>query len=190
MGSRVMHYSMAKVLAAKYGYNQEFLLGSIAPDVNKDSKTPKALTHFIRGKRNICPELFLKEYGPNLTQFQLGYYLHLLGDKLWLETVFRKYILNNKNYPKEELLEKYYADFTVLNPDLILKYSLSEPNLSFPIVTNIKEIEDTDLPLLVAEFKEDFIPVKKVSLKVFDKDDIYRYINDGIKLFDAKVSSR
>lgn len=186
MGSRIMHYSMAKVLANKHGYNQKFLLGSIAPDVNKNSKTPKALTHFIHGKRNICPEFFFEEYGPNLTQFQLGYYLHLLGDKLWLETVFKKYILNNKSYPKAELLEKYYADFTVLNHDLILRYSLSEPNLSFPIVTNVKEIEDTDLPLLVAEFKSDFTVVKNESLKVFNKNDIYQYINDGIKLFESK----
>lgn len=188
MGSRIMHYSMAKVLADKYGYNQEFLLGSIAPDVNKDSKTPKALTHFIHGKGNICPELFFKKYGPNLTQFQLGYYLHLLGDKLWLETVFRKYILNNKSYSKAELLEKYYADFTVLNHDLIQRYSLSEPNISFPIVTNVKEIRDTDLPLLVAEFKVDFSEVKNRRLKVFNKNDIYQYINDGIKNFNTKIS--
>ncbi|TGD20981.1 hypothetical protein EGT49_12180 [Companilactobacillus suantsaicola] len=187
MGSRIMHYAMGTVLCRKYSFDNDFLVGSIAPDVNKNSHTPKKLTHFIhsqKGTNTIVPQDFIDEYSWAMTDFQLGYYLHLVSDDVWLNTVFDKYIRKNTSYPKEELQRIYYHDFEILNKILIDKYNLKKLSFDKYMVSNVKEIQDKDLEYLVDDLNNDFDEQVTGDLQLFKVAEIYQYIDDSAAKFE------
>lgn len=189
MGSRIMHYAIAADINQHYKFGNSFLLGSIAPDVNSYAGTPKKLTHFIRngkdGTRDIYPQLFIEEYGSELNPFQLGYYLHLISDKIWLSTLYKKYILGNIEMSRDEKLKIYYSDFSVLNSILIKKYNLSP--LSIDNIQNIgvTEISSSYLPIIIKDLNSDFINKKINKTTMIKEEDVFDYIEQCINAFNS-----
>lgn len=177
MGSRIMHLSIAQVINNKHGFGNDFLIGSITPDVNKNSRTPKELTHFMvkreDGEHDMFPNMFLEEYGTCLNTFQLGYYLHLISDDIWLKTVYKKYILENMSYSKDEALRRFYLDFHYYNGILIKQYKLVILKNNKYLSTGVNEIIDRD----ISEIIEDFPGLLK-------KEDVEQYINVCVKEFE------
>ena len=79
-------------------------------------------------------ELFLSKYKKHLNNsFELGYYIHLLTDKIWFEDFVSKIYYNTSikmkdgsilNVESDFIMKIIYEDYTNLNVDLIDKYGL------------------------------------------------------------------
>ncbi|MDH6365685.1 hypothetical protein M2139_002695 [Enterococcus sp. PF1-24] len=193
MGSRIMHYAIGTALAEKLNFGKDFILGSIAPDVNKNSHTAKELTHFMvkrkDGEHDIFPEKFREKYLSHLSEaFYLGYYLHLLADEIWLKTIYKKYIIPVPSTSKETTLAKYYTDFHTLNTILINQFALKK----FEVITHknylVTEIIKDDLRYLVADLNADFSDDEAAEkLQLLAIGDIEDYIAEVQRYFLAVI---
>lgn len=47
MGSRMMHFAIGTLIQQRHELSDDFLLGAIAPDVQKNMNVPKDASHFI-----------------------------------------------------------------------------------------------------------------------------------------------
>lgn len=180
---------MGKIIAKEFNFGKEFLLGTIAPDVNKNSKTPKELTHFMvkreDGEHDMFPKRFLEKYGPTLTEFELGYYLHLISDNLWLNTVYKNNILKVSVEKRPEQLEMFYSDFVTLNKILIDKYQLAPLCNVKSFKTKVDEVIDSDLINIENDLNNDFIYKQEndKELKLLRISDIINYIEVSVQEF-------
>lgn len=98
MGSRIMHYCITARLAKELKIDDnQFFLGGIAPDVNKNMKTPKTISHFVRtnNEEQIFADYlgFHEKYLRYMREpFYLGYFYHLISDVIWVEEIYYKKI--------------------------------------------------------------------------------------------------
>ncbi|WP_088225202.1 zinc dependent phospholipase C family protein [Desulfosporosinus sp. FKB] len=178
MGSRIMHISIATKVCAKVELNKNrFLLGSIAPDAYLPSKQFKMISHFANKGNgpSIDSNAFLDKYNNCLNDsFYLGYYCHLLSDKLW----FSKY------HKKMQTNRNHYEDYNRLTNILIRYYKL-ENNFSFFDDFFIQEIDMNVFRNIFEELKNDFILEKEITanlLEMFEVEDIKNYIEEAVKL--------
>ncbi|MHC9533434.1 hypothetical protein ACVPPR_08510 [Dellaglioa sp. L3N] len=190
MGSRMMHYAIANHISNQTNLGLDFLIGSIAPDVNKNSKTPKELTHFMKiradGEHDMFPDIFLSEYGKELSPFKLGYYLHLISDEIWLKTIYKRVILENKTDTKDQALKKFYLDFHFFNRKLIEKYQLKPIGNVPSIVTGVTEIVDADIPEIINDLNSDFLDKSQMTVsQIISKKAIDDYIETCTDQFMA-----
>jgi len=163
MASAIIHLAIAKELLdslpIKNTYN--YYLGAIAPDIAKQVGITKADSHFIKNTYNNVPNLtiFTEKY-PNFykNDFELGYYIHLLTDKLWIEEYLNNHSLNSSitlldgssmETTKEELQKILYSDYTNLNIQLIEDY-------------------DLDLSLFYEEFREPETDITEIPVDKLD----------------------
>ena len=97
-------------------YDNQFLLGGLAPDVHKHMKETKDKSHFMKKDNDgvVCVDhhsFYNKYLTESSSPFHLGYYFHLFSDEIWLKEVYFKKI---KYLPKDIKIEakvKYYRDF-------------------------------------------------------------------------------
>jgi hypothetical protein len=161
MGSRVMHYCISTILKHELQiHDDQFLLGSLAPDVHKSNSEPKKTSHFMRkdegGIGYIDYHCFYDKYlSSSPTPFHLGYYFHLISDDVWLRDIYYKKIKWLPREKKTEAKEKYYRDFWRLNGKLIDYYSLELVPLNERPV-EMDEIDYTLLPEIINDLKSDF----------------------------------
>lgn len=173
-----MHISIATKVCTKVELNKNrFLLGSIAPDAYLPSKQFKMISHFAyKGNGpNIDGNAFLDKYKNYLNDsFYLGYYCHLLSDKLWFSEYFKK-LQSNRHH---------YEDYDRLSSILIRYYKL-ENNVSFFDNFYIEEIEMNVFRHIFDKLKNDFILEKEITanpLEIFEIEDIQTYIEEAVKL--------
>ena len=163
MASAIIHLAIAKeleeTLNIKNKYN--YYLGSIAPDIAKQVGITKEESHFIKNTYNNVPNLaiFTDKY-PNFykNDFELGYYIHLFTDKLWVEEYLNNHSLNSSitlldgstmETTKDELQKILYSDYTNLNIQLIEDY-------------------DLDLSLFYEDFKEPETDITEIPVDKLD----------------------
>lgn len=136
MASAIIHLCVAKKVEEKIGRkDKDFYIGSIAPDISKIIGESKERTHFVTTEESIPNmELFLSKYKKHLNNsFELGYYIHLLTDKIWFEEFVSNIYYNTSirmkdgtvlNVEPDFITKIIYEDYTNLNVDLIDKYGL------------------------------------------------------------------
>jgi hypothetical protein len=103
MATWVAHFRIAQALLEQ-GYNfhrQMFLVGNIAPDSGVLSEDrlayipDKTVSHWKNADQNIEPERFYQTYLDQRPDddkeyaFLMGYYCHLIADKVWVERIWR-----------------------------------------------------------------------------------------------------
>ena len=118
MASWMVHLRIADELLSRLKDTEEtsFVVGNIAPDSGvpnddwSEFHPPKTVSHFYKKNENgtyidldaFCEKYFnsdvIKNYGKKESSFFLGYYVHLLTDIRWTETISEK--LKN-DHPKE-----------------------------------------------------------------------------------------
>jgi hypothetical protein len=192
MGSRIMHLAIGEIINKKYQLGDAFLMGSIAPDVNKNERTPKELTHFMEkradGEHDMFPDRFLEEYSNTLDAFKSGYYLHLISDEYWLKNVYRILIVDSMQ-DRDEILPLYYDDFSFYNSFLINKFNLTSIKASADIHTGVKEISDRALADIVNDLDSDFADKTTMTEpNIIAPEMILNYINTCVAIFDRAVS--
>ena len=166
MASAVIHLAVAKVLEPYFNIKKrkDYYLGAIAPDIAKQIGRTKQESHFLYNEKEDVPNmnLFTKKY-PFFykNDFDLGYYIHLLTDKLWFDKFLNTLVQNNSihlidgtiiNVLPEELPILIYSDYTNLNVKIIEEY-------------------DMDLSLFYEEFQKpdtiiDEIPIEKLNILI------------------------
>lgn len=193
MGSRIMHYCIASLLANKLDITKrnEFMLGGIAPDIHGFMGVPKGVTHFkdidADGKSRINYMRFYDMYKDVIKEqpFYLGYLCHLISDVSYLDTYFK---IVPKSLPASELKEKLqttYRDFERLNGRIIKQYSLTLYEHVLPSI-NIQGYKADFIPALLDEMRKDF-QIDEVlmseTLELFkdDSSEITDYINKSVE---------
>lgn len=192
MSSIISHIYMGNILKEKYNLNNEFLYGSIMPDVltrTIDGQN-KVITHYLRhgilyGSEGDYPDIerFLNENKyilPNSKMMQ-GYVSHLIEDMLWFSVYIPsiatkkdgKIIFNKDNsiHTDPEFKSAIYSDYPLID-----RYLLKKSNLN---ILNLREefLRFTDDEKLKDSIKDNFklfdIQEKELILLSIDKFEEY-----------------
>ena len=190
MSSIISHIYMGNILKQKYNLNDEFLYGSIMPDVltrTIDGQN-KVITHYLRhgilyGSEGDYPDIerFLNEYKyilPNSKMMQ-GYVSHLIEDMLWFSVYLLdtptdgKIIFNKDNsiHTDPEFKSAIYSDYPLIDRYLIKKSNLNILNLreEFLRFTDDEKLKDS----IKDNFKLFDIQEKELILLSIDKFEEY-----------------
>lgn len=189
MGSRIMHYCISARLAKELKIDDDqFFLGGIAPDVNKNMKTPKSISHFVRtnNEEQIFADYlgFHEKYLRYMREpFYLGYFYHLISDVIWVEEIYYKKIKWLPQPDKKEAQLKYYRDFWRLNGKLIDYYSIEYRPLEVKSI-EIEEIDYRYLPELVKDLENDFAmkdEAKEQELEILEFEEVIDILERTVK---------
>lgn len=192
MSSIISHIYMGNILKEKYNLNDEFLYGSIMPDVltrTIDGQN-KVITHYLRhgilyGSEGDYPDIerFLNENRyilPNSKMMQ-GYVSHLIEDMLWFSVYIPsiatkkdgKIIFNKDNsiHTDPEFKSAIYSDYPLIDRYLIKKSNLNILNLreEFLRFTDDEKLKDS----IKDNFKLFDIQEKELILLSIDKFEEY-----------------
>lgn len=166
MASIMIHLAIAKKVKDYFAVKKEkdYYLGAIAPDISKQIGESKDKSHFLINTTDNIPNiiLFIKRYPTfKYNSFNLGYYTHLMTDKLWIEEFIPNLIQDNTiklsnssiiSTTPEEIENMLYSDFTNMNLRIIDEY---EMDLSIfyeefiPPTTQLQEIPIDQLDILL-----------------------------------------
>lgn len=184
MGSRLMHYCISTILKQELEISDDqFIMGSLAPDVHKSSSKLKEISHFMKedncGIGYVDYQLFFNKYlTKNRTPFHLGYYFHLITDDIWLKEIYYKKIKWLPQDIKAEAKKMYYRDFWRLNWKLINYYSLELIDLKEEPI-DIDEIDNRLLRELIMDLEIDFNmadSVKDEALEILDFTEVIQIV--------------
>lgn len=164
MASAIIHMAVAKRIKEKLNLKineKEYFLGTITPDISKEINRPREETHFMKnGKINLI--IFLNKYKKYLTKpFELGYFIHLYTDVLWMDNIINKLIVNKCvtlldgtviNVTENNFKEIMYNDYSNMNVLLLEEYnmdlSLFYEQFEYPVI-NIEEVPNSFLNIIV-----------------------------------------
>ena len=199
MASVVIHACVAKEINKTLNIKNEeqFLLGSIAPDLGKMINIDRTITHFLIDNNKDSPidlDKFLNKYGMHLNDpFVLGYYIHLYTDKVWEDLFLDKYIsdteiklLNGKIIPNTDKNYKkvIYEDYNNLNNILVNLYHIDIDKLKESIEnsnTLVSEINPKKLaPIFELAKKKN---KEEKEMNVFNLNDILEFIKNTSNKF-------
>jgi hypothetical protein len=187
-----MHYLIGyQLLKGKALDRNLFLLGNIAPDAEDGTLTGKLCSHFRRkiGNEydlypNIDLELFREKYiNSKADAFTIGYYCHLISDRVWVKQIYPEYLQfttdKEKDKKQRELL---FRDLSILNEVLANYFNVHfEDDLVIPEALSIAECSHEGLNELLADLNEDFNKkYPEANLKIFNKDFILNYISAAV----------
>ncbi len=136
MASGYIHLAITKNYLKKYSYlsKEDVLRGTIYPDTVKDknishygdmSKRGKDIISHLQGKVNLYS--FLIEH-TNLTDFEFGWFLHLMQDFLFFDECFSKDYLLTHSY--EDFRSDLYFGYECSNDYLAHKYAISREDFT------------------------------------------------------------
>lgn len=204
MASIVIHMCVASEISKKIELKNydEFLLGSIAPDISRVVGWSRDLSHFIYSKQSIYPDInkFLEKYGNKLdSDFMLGYFVHLYTDYLWFKYFLRdiKYkglitLMDGTKieYDENTFVKYLYNDYTNLNVKLIDEYNLDLSLLYNPV--KIPNVEMDEIPIdRLQELLDAFsviIENSKIKKKyLFDMSNIKEFILVSSNLIMSEI---
>lgn len=198
MSSIISHIYMGNILKQKYNLNDEFLYGSIMPDVltrTIDGQN-KAITHYLRhgilyGSEGDYPDIerFLNENKLLLSNSQMlqGYISHLIEDMLWFsiyipkmtsksdeKIIFRK---DNSIHTEEEFRNSIYSDYPIID-----RYLLNKCNLNI-LKLQQEFIDFSDDKKLKKSIKDNFrlFDLNKKTLTLISYDMFEEYLNNSIE---------
>ncbi|WP_066495414.1 zinc dependent phospholipase C family protein [Abyssisolibacter fermentans] len=187
MATWITHLRVAEKLLKEFDFNKkEFLIGNIAPDSgvpNEDYTEfdpPTAITHFRNGGQ-IKAEEFYEKYvcRTNISKkeldFCIGYYVHLLTDKLWSKL---------HNQKKKQIIE--YEEQLNNDPKFIWKVKEDWYGLDF---IYLKEhdgnVFDEFMKLSLEKEYLDYFPKGAINKKVKYIQDYYS-MNDEADIYTGK----
>lgn len=158
MGSFSMHIAISKKIKEKFSFGNEFMLGTVLPDLYKLLLENKDLTHFhIKVGDEYIPniEKFCNDYKNKKSETVYGYLVHLVEDKVWFtrygtkkyvkkleDGIHYKYYKDNTIHNEEEVIEDIYTDYAIIDKYLIKKYSLDRKKINENFKKSILENKD------------------------------------------------
>ena len=162
MASRIMHLCIAKLVEEKINFKDKdsFYLGCLAPDLIWYGSGGYENSHFgqtLDDFKGIDYVKYIAKYSreEKLSDFKLGYFVHLLTDAIWLKNIQQVYIRANQER-KSELYQLGYKDMYKYNPILIKIYDLKPIGIK-RLDEEIDEVELDAFDKLLEDVKNDFL---------------------------------
>lgn len=201
MASIVIHMSVANEVSKKRkikNYN-EFLLGSIAPDISKIVGWSRDLSHFINSNTTY-PDIdkFLKKYKLD-NEFFLGYFVHLYTDYLWykyfISDIKYKGLITLKDGTKidydVDTLKKYlYNDYTNLNVKLLDEYDLDLSLFYNPLVKPDVVMDEIPVDRLQELLDSSSVIIENSKAKknyLFDTSNVKEFVSISTDLICGEI---
>ena len=199
MSSIISHVYIGKILKDKYNLGNEFLYGSILPDMlAKSTETEtRELTHHLRhgilyGNEGDFPDIekFISDNNKILPNSQMmqGYLAHLIEDMLWFSVYMPKIVLK---YDKDTYILKkdssfvkkidfwndLYSDYSVLDTRLIKKLNINFDELKEEF---LRITDDANLKKAISNnFNK--CEIKDKKLKLISEEDFEKYISNSLE---------
>lgn len=190
-GSRMMHLAIGTLLQRRYQLSDAFLLGSIAPDVQKNMGVPKDTSHFIDRDEQGYGSLNLGRFRQTYVSvwrdpFVQGYYCHLIADDIWIRGEFNQSLRHfaPTDMQRNQIIERHYQDFHSLNAILKNEYDLVLPKFTMPGSCPIVEIDPSFLPDLLIDLKADFSDIEH-TLMIHTNEQIKAYIEAAVAEYEC-----
>lgn len=195
MASAIMHICVAKEINKILNLNeQDFFIGSIAPDLGKLINENKNKTHFIDSKNEFDQpniEAFLKKYSIDKNNsYDMGYLVHLLTDKyyfrdyipIYINNYIKKYNIQNLTYT--DLKNIIYNDYTRINTNLVNHYELNiyfmYNEITYPS-SQIEEIPTDKLYILINSISNILLNSYTLKPVILEENEIYKFIENVSK---------
>ena len=163
MASFSMHLAIAKLYLQKHPEEneEEFIEGSIAPDITKDKST----THYGKDAAWSNPTKYLQDNTRSIeNSYKRGYFLHLITDFLFyhklvdIEEIADRSIKDESI--KNEWIKNQRNDFSVLEGEIEDRYEINDYIDKLP--ENIKKV----MTRIEGE------------LKVFERESLFNFLED------------
>lgn len=193
MGSFNMHIAISKKIKEKFSFSDEFILGTVLPDLYKILLKNKEITHFEEeNSREWIPniEKFCEEHKDKQTEIAYGYLAHLVQDKIWFKEYHNKkfveeledgkyyrYKKDNTIHNESEYLKGIYTDYTIIDKYIVNKYSLNREEINEKIKKCI---------INSGKIKEKAELINLVDTIIIDYSSIYNK-NDSSTFFGEEI---
>lgn len=194
MGSFNMHIAISKNIKEKFSFGDEFILGTVLPDLYKILLGNRKLTHFEKkiGKEFLPDiEKFCKDYKNKKSEVVYGYLAHLIQDKVWFKEYnnkryvqkiedgkYYKYLKDDTIHKKEEYINDMYTDYSIISKYLTGKYSLKREETNEKIKKCVLENKN------ILE-KEELINL--IDTKIIDYSSMYNPNNPSTFLTEEEM---
>lgn|SRR5574344_1186419 len=161
MSSIIMHLIASNEIKEKYGFSNEYLAGSILPDVVKVLKNDRKSSHYIK-EIKITGD-FYKQI-PDVEEFIIknpnyrnkpnlfGYASHLIEDKIWFEeyvsmyadyvdlkTKQIHYVEDDKFHEGTEFSKIMNEDYNIIDSELLKQYNMNIVEVKNDIIGYFKD---------------------------------------------------
>lgn len=189
MASIMIHICIAKKVNEYLKLPEKKLyLGTLAPDLSKELNNSRNLSHFYDGK-TIQLDKFIDKYKYKLWDpYIMGYFIHLVTDKLWEEEFVPKFIKHDNiklqqggmSISSIDIINKLiYEDTTNLGSTLIDRYepklSLFYDDLEIPKII-VEEIDTSKLNLLINKMSTIIANNQQEKTLIFNWEDVIEFI--------------
>lgn len=193
MASALMHIAVAKEINEKLLHmNNEYLVGSIAPDLAKLVGEPKKEGHFLRESKDVPDLDYFLSLHDIKEPYNMGYFIHLLTDKIFFKDFLPKYYTKTQlklitgkyiELSSNEKIKLIYEDYSSLNIILKKIYNLNLDflNDNYNIKTDISEVPADEINLLLNDVKKIVKTSEELPLNVFHKDEIIEFIETCVE---------
>lgn len=162
MPSFNIHLAVAIKYCEKYKIDDEksFFEGSVYPDLVKDKK----ITHYTkpRDKNNLKEYLLrkvdLEAYLNNneiKNDFDRGFFLHLLTDKIFFDSFFDEEYVNNTKF--SEFIKCLYYSYDKTNRYLEEKYGITSDRIGQTLMNRIRYVPEKK------EVLKNILPLEKLD---------------------------
>ena len=173
MASSMIHLAIIQCIIVKTEFNNldRLRLGVILPDgaVSGNSHLKKKICNDTRITYDL--EFYRQKYLEQMTKddLYLGYYLHLVQD-----IFYRKYVYFEHNFDSSipGNVEKLHRDYEITNWYVVNQYNLDKSMVRMQDLTGepITELAKFDVPGLVEEVKQQFVPIDEQESSFFTKE--------------------
>ncbi len=210
MGSILMHLCISEQIKRKYNFNNDFLIGSVLPDIYKRTTMTRDDSHYIekvveKGYVYQLPDLkkYVEEHKDTILTdgIILGYYAHLVEDFVWFRYVSGLFTkvkegeeeqdlvrYRNENFEKPHPSEEYgiemYKDYANVNSWLIYRIQI---NINEFIESVNKYTNDDSAGSIIKEYCDISKICREGKNAFLSEECIERYIKASTELFELNL---
>lgn len=160
MSSLKMHIAISEEIRKQFNLSNDFLLGAILPDIIKLLRKERITSHFEIDNQ-VDLEKFKKMQTNINSDLVLGYYAHLIEDKIWFES----YMLNKYCILPDYTDDKLYSDYSYVDESMYKKLNLDTLKIKKDLLSVLKTVNINDICLM--EFSNKYILNKdEIRLKI------------------------
>lgn len=171
MSSLKMHIAISKKVKEELKYSDLFIVGSILPDIIKLILKERTSSHFEINE-TIDLDKYLLTQDNLKNELVLGYYAHLIEDKIWFESYVNKKYTKLKNFSHNNL----YKDYAFIDNLMYKKLDIDTQSITKILLENIDKIDLKSINLMNC-INDNLINNENVKEKIKEVWKDYEYEN-------------
>lgn len=195
MASTIIHMAVAKKVNEYLHFSeQDYFIGSIAPDLAKYIGESRSCSHFLDDSLKCTPNIlrYVEKYHNYMDKpFEVGYFVHLYTDKIWYGDFLNKFSFKNeqvetldgqiKKVDPTEIKKMVYSDYMAINMYLVKKYDLDLSIFYNEVMipnSSIEELDISNINLLLNAMGTILLEDCKKEKYLFNEDMVNKFIED------------